>query len=297
MFRATTQRSFGAGRFRATFFTDTEIFVNVISRTGLVYDTRFIPGRAGRSNDVMLYLILEGSIDFFDEAGASSGPLCLLMMEDHFEGRDGSPPCPFRSEGSPYRAIEVRCSREDLTHDTGLSSPIALPLSPQAWMRAERLFGPDVDGAEGESAVQAFVAALVDAELIAPRLLDSLKAPEGRFARIWRAIRPAAEAFDLLASLDQVGLAAGLSLRHITREVNDFSGSVRVPFSGWRESTRRFRIKAAVLGLSEPSLPIAEVARLAGYGSAEAMSRAFRDAGLDSPSRVRQALATRAGRP
>lgn len=44
------------------------------------------------------------------------------------------------------------------------------------------------------------------------------------------------------------------------------------------------------MGLSVESMPVAEVARIAGDGSAEAMARAFRDAKLPSPTRVREEM-------
>jgi transcriptional regulator GlxA family with amidase domain len=56
--------------------------------------------------------------------------------------------------------------------------------------------------------------------------------------------------------------------------------------------SRRLRLKMAVIMLSAKDATVAEVARVVGYGSADAMARAFRDAELPAPSEVREALRT-----
>jgi transcriptional regulator GlxA family with amidase domain len=60
--------------------------------------------------------------------------------------------------------------------------------------------------------------------------------------------------------------------------------------TGWRDATRRWRLKLAVHGLSAADTTVGEVARVAGYGGSEAMARAFRNAGMQAPVAVRAAL-------
>ncbi|MBL8744622.1 MAG: helix-turn-helix transcriptional regulator [Myxococcales bacterium] len=93
----------------------------------------------------------------------------------------------------------------------------------------------------------------------------------------------------MLPSLDELALASGLSLRQLARDVDALTGSVGLG-GGWRALTRRMRLKLAVLCLSAEGATIAQVAKAAGYSSHDAMGRAFRDAGLPSPSEVRAAL-------
>ena len=50
------------------------------------------------------------------------------------------------------------------------------------------------------------------------------------------------------------------------------------------------RLRAACLFLSAPGATPSDVARTIGYGSLDAMGRAFRDANLPSPSVVQEAV-------
>lgn len=50
------------------------------------------------------------------------------------------------------------------------------------------------------------------------------------------------------------------------------------------------RLRAAVLWLSSPELTVSDVARIVGYQSTDAMSRAFRDAALPAASVVQDAV-------
>jgi AraC-like DNA-binding protein len=53
---------------------------------------------------------------------------------------------------------------------------------------------------------------------------------------------------------------------------------------------RVLRLRAACLMLSAPAGTPSEVARAVGYGSLDAMGRAFRDASLPAPSVVQEAV-------
>jgi AraC-like DNA-binding protein len=59
---------------------------------------------------------------------------------------------------------------------------------------------------------------------------------------------------------------------------------------GFRDAMRVIRLRAACLFLSAPHATPSEVARHVGYGSLDAMGRAFRDANLPSPSVVQEAV-------
>jgi len=56
----------------------------------------------------------------------------------------------------------------------------------------------------------------------------------------------------------------------------------------FRDVVSDVRLRWAVLLLSAPALPIRDIARASGYGSLQALGRAFRDAGLPPPSAVRR---------
>ena len=66
--------------------------------------------------------------------------------------------------------------------------------------------------------------------------------------------------------------------------------SVVASLSGFRDAMRVIRLRAAVLLLSAPDGTPSDVARIVGYGSLDAMGRAFRDAHLPAPSVVQEAV-------
>jgi AraC-like DNA-binding protein len=291
VFVASTQRSFDAGVFGATYVIDTDLFASVVTRRGLIFDTRFAPPRTGSSDDLLLYLVVDGQFaQLSSPAQIWAGPTLVVLDEDQFEGALGRPGLPLRSWGDPFRVVELRVARRSVCLDPLPPRPFVWPLERDAWERARGCLAASEAGAPIEPPLRALLEELARVSVVRRELVDGLSVEDQRFTRLWTAARPMAEEFDLVASLDAIALGAGLSLRHVTREVKDFASALRVPFWGWRESTRCLRMKVAMLGLSVETMPIAEVARIAGYGSVEATGRAFRDASLEAPSRVRQRL-------
>jgi len=78
--------------------------------------------------------------------------------------------------------------------------------------------------------------------------------------------------------------------RQLDRYLQDFFETFTMVGGGWRAATVHLRIKLAVMFLSAEGVSVAEVARAVGYGSSDAMARAFRDAGLSAPTTLREAL-------
>jgi len=99
-----------------------------------------------------------------------------------------------------------------------------------------------------------------------------------------------AERFYGSPTLQELSTGSGISVRQLARDVEQFLGRTNHGGAGWRETTRRFRLKLAIVGLSAADVSIAEVAQAAGYGGTVAMARAFQDAGLPAPTTVREAL-------
>jgi AraC-like DNA-binding protein len=291
VFVASTQRRFGAGVFGATYVIDADLFVSLVTRSGLIFDTRFAPPREGGSEDLLLYLVVDGHFAHLSSpTQVWAGPTLVVLDEDQFEGARGVPGLPLRSWGDPFRVVELRVARRSMSLDPLPARPFVWPVEGAVLDRAREALAASVAGESIGAPLRAYVDALAASGIVSSELARGLTHEDQRFSRLWAAARPMAEEFDLVASLDAIALGAGLSLRHVTREVKDFASALRVPFWGWRESTRRLRMKVAMLGLSVEAMPIAEVARVAGYGSVEAMARAFRDAKLEAPSRVRQRL-------
>lgn len=83
--------------------------------------------------------------------------------------------------------------------------------------------------------------------------------------------------------------------RHITRLVesfNDAFGLEGLRGTSWRATRDYWRLFVGVLLMSSPGARTGPIARALGYASAEAFCRAFANAGLPSPARVRDVVRT-----
>ena len=278
MFVASTQKRIGRGSYRADYVISRDVFVATVRRTGLTFDSRFVPPPKAYPDGVLLYVLLQGALELNGERFDAPAAVCFDVRQ--FEGT-----VPFRNWGEPLAALEIRVdSTEHFL--AGAPRPCSIELSDDSWASARRLARRPTN----EGAVVELIRSLADQQLLAADLAHGLSETRSRHHRIFEAVRPFAERLDLLNTLDAVSLTAGLSLRHLNRELGEFARSFQVPFVGWRETTKRLRIKLAVLALSEPEVSIADIARLAGYGSTAAMKRAFHDAGIPAPSQVREML-------
>ena len=127
---------------------------------------------------------------------------------------------------------------------------------------------------------------ILDAKAVAAILRPTARP----IVRLWAGLRPLIERLYLNPTLQEVGHESGLSSRQLDRLINAFVGSFDIKGTRWRETTLRVRVELAVLLLSADGVSVADIARVAGYGSSEAMARTFRDAGLPAPAIVQQAV-------
>ncbi len=111
------------------------------------------------------------------------------------------------------------------------------------------------------------------------------------YALLWRAMRPMIERFHLAPSVQELTGETGVTPRQIDRYVKDFVTNFgHVVGAGWRTATRHLRLRLAVVLLSAEGASVADVATAVGYGSIDAMGRAFREIGLPAPSAIHAAL-------
>jgi len=282
---------FGAGTMRSKVLLERRFWAHVVERDGLVFDARFVPGAAGRPGNAVVYLLLEGTVAVFAPVETRFvGPAAFLLDEAQFEGADGRRSFVFRSTGSPFVAFELRLSPEDVVA-TAPSRPAILASDERTWAAVRAVV--QLDGSSASQLAAATVevlASLAELGVVRPDLARGVVEGDARFARVWAGLRPIFERFYVMPTLDELASGTGLSLRQVAREVKEFTLAFRLMESGWRDATRRTRFKFAILGLSAADNSIADVARAAGYGSTDAMARAFRDAGLPPPLTVQAAL-------
>jgi AraC-like DNA-binding protein len=115
-------------------------------------------------------------------------------------------------------------------------------------------------------------------------------APASPLVRLWSAAKPLVERFAVSSTVDDLVLGTGLSVGQVERAFQHLVSTFALAGPGLRSVTYHVRMKAAVLFLSAKDSTVAEVAELVGYGSSDAMTRAFREAGLPSPSAVQRSL-------
>lgn len=300
MFVIRSRRELGEGLLEATMVAASGFAAAVVRRNHLAFDSAYVPALRRPAPNVVLYFLCSGGLEVNGSVTTQHhGPAVFLLDENTLEGVQGQPRVAFRSWGEPFLLVDLRVTSQHVIPAVGPQPAAPLVVSDAVWAAARAFADEAIASDSSDDRVTAscarLLATLTEAHVLRPEVMPAAPAAdapadEGRHGRLWSAIRDVAKRDDLLVSLEALASAAGLSVRHIARDVSAFTEAVNVPFVSWRVSTRRLRFKVAILAVSADALSIADAARLAGYGSVEAMARAFRDAGAPTPSRVRQQL-------
>ena len=255
----------------------------LVRRHRLLFDTRFAAALGvADAQQVTLFLVLEGFVQL-EGAARHAEPAIWVLRDDELEHvAPGSRT--FRSWGAPATVLTMRLSAHLVRGAVGLAAgPRPLPAPAAAALRA--LGG--VDDTHGKEApFRALVAALIASGHVEEQLARELTDEEpAHLERVWAALASVYERQDTAAYVDLIAGLAHVSPRQVQRDLRDLAQ--RAGFDGFRATMRGLRLRRAVGLLSAPELEVSEVARIVGYGSADAMGRAFRDAGLPAPSVVR----------
>ncbi len=282
MLSATSTRPFGQSTFQTTIFLERRFRAHLVVRDRLLYDSAFAPPAKKPSAFVHLYASLGGS--FSVNGSTVTGPHAWVLAETEFDRvLPGS--TTFRSWGAPCTIVELRVPAADLRRPVGLChGPLELP--PGVWDAYAAL-----PAARTEQALHQLIARLGEAGVLSCDLTSSVVAAEPeRFVRLWQVLRPLYEDLATSASLKQIAIVAKLSLRQLGRDLGDLTRTFGLFGAGFRDAMRVLRLRAAVLLLSAPGGTPSDVAKAVGYGSLDAMGRAFRDAQLPAPSVVQDSV-------
>jgi AraC-like DNA-binding protein len=280
---ATSYLEFGGSTLQSTAFLERSLRVHMVRRDRLVFDTAFAPPAPTPSACVHLFAQLSGT---FVPAGRAPvpGPCAFVLAETEFD-RVVRGAMTFRSFGARCTIVEIRLPRADLRRPVGLTHG-AIHLDDRVWDAYRAL-----QAHPGEPAVHHLLATLAATGVLGADLTASVVAEEPqRFVRVWAVMRPLYQDLATSASLKQIAALAGLSLRQLGRDLTDLTRTFGLFGAGFRDAMRILRLRAAVLLLSAPDGTPSDVARVVGYGSLDAMGRAFRDAQLPAPSLVHAAV-------
>ena len=283
MLSATSTRPFGQSTFKTTIFLERRFRAHLVVRDRLLYDSMYAPPAKKPSAFVHLYAQLSGSFSV-DRGPITTGPQAYVLAETEFDRMmPGSPT--FRSSGAPGTIVELRVPATSLRLPVGLrNGQIQLPTA--VWDAYAAL-----EAAPSEQALHQLIVKLGEADVLSKDLTSSVVAEEPeRFVRLWQVLRPLYEDLATSASLKQIAIVAKLSLRQLGRDLGDLTRTFGLFGAGFRDAMRVLRLRAAVLLLSAPGGTPSDVAKAVGYGSLDAMGRAFRDAQLPAPSVVQEAV-------
>jgi transcriptional regulator GlxA family with amidase domain len=135
--------------------------------------------------------------------------------------------------------------------------------------------------------------ALAAANMLDPALnvgVEALSQELVRHAKVWRALERLYGRHETSPYLDFISELTGRSLRQLDRDFRALCDTFGLHGNNFRATLRVLRLRRAVLLLSAPTATPKQVATEVGYGSVEALDRAFRDAGLPAPGTVRAEL-------
>ena len=282
MLSASSSRSFNSSTLKSTIFLERRLRAHLVSRDRLLYDSAYAPPAKKSTPFVHLFAQLQGS--FVSGGQTFAAPCAFVLAETEFDRVEPGSQT-FRSFGAPGDVVEIRLSANDLRLPVGLANG-ALTLASPVWDAYHELVR-----AQSEAALHALLLRLGEAQIITPSVLASIITDEPeRYQRIWKTLKPFYNDLATSTSLKQIAVIAGLSLRQLGRDLADFTRDFGLVGGGFRDATRVLRLRAAVLFLSAPGATPSDVARTVGYGSLDAMGRAFRDAKLPAPSVVQDAV-------
>ena len=283
MLSATTTRPFGQSTLKSTVFLERRFRAHLVVRDRLLFDSTFAPPAKKPSAFVHLYATLDGNFAV-DRGTGIAGRSAYVLAETEFD-RMVPGAHTFRSWGAPGTICELRVPATDLRLPVGLGNgQIDLPAA--VWDAYGALHATP-----GEPALHQLIVRLGEAGVLSKDLTSSVVANEpDRFQRLWTVMRPLYEDLATSASLKQIAIVAKLSLRQLGRDLGDLTRTFGLFGAGFRDAMRVLRLRAAVLLLSAPGGTPSDVAKAVGYGSLDAMGRAFRDAALPPPSVVQDAV-------
>ncbi|HEY0195880.1 MAG TPA: AraC family transcriptional regulator [Kofleriaceae bacterium] len=287
MLSATSTVEFGGGVLSSTVFLERRLRVHVLRRDRLVFDSAYSP--PAKLATPFVHLVAQLSGTFVPAGGAPVAAPCAFVLDESEFDRVEPGSQTVRSFGERCTVIELRVPVADVELLIGVGrGPAAL--APPVWQALEAL-----GAAPDEAAVLHLIGALGQTGALRQDLTASVVEVEPeRFQRVWAVLRPLYQDLAVSASLKQISTLAGVSLRQLGRDFTELTRTFGLFGAGFRDTMRIIRLRAAVLLLSAPDATPSDVARLVGYGSLDAMGRAFRDASLAAPSIVQDAVRYRA---
>jgi len=295
MFSAVSRLTLGPAELTVGHAFERRFRLFAVNRRGLTFDSRFAPPIDGSTSQVIVYLILEGTLLWNGER-TFEAPALIVMRESDFEGERGKRDCWFTSSGTPFATVDLRIDAADCAVDlAGGMTDAPLEGVADPLLAAARLYlhASHSRAGQGRAADLAagYVAHLRARGILATDLAATITHDEGVRALLWRALRPTVEAFGSTANQDQMASSVGWNVQRIQREITRAATAFGLTWlGGWRNVVHRYRVRVAVLLLSCPELSVSEIADAVGYSSVEALAHALDSFGLPPARELRRAI-------
>jgi AraC-like DNA-binding protein len=280
------ERAVGGGFFHDIVVLAPAFRAQLLLRDRLLYDTAFTARIPSSPQLVHLMIVTHGSIRVGSRTDHE--PVAYLMTDAEFNATEPRG-LSFRSWGAPNITLEIALPQQEVTRPVGLAHG-PLELSPETWNVARAVAASLADAAKAGPIEPPFLALVgrLAHELITATDLRTRAATAitDNVARVWPVIRQRYAEMAVSTSMLEVAADAGVSLAQAAR---DFMGVMQTfPYvgTGFREIMLLLRLRLAAQFLSGPTATAREVAQAVGYGSLTAMRRAFRDAGMPTPSAI-----------
>lgn len=286
MLTGTSDLGFGEARIRTAIVLGVNYRALLVWRSGLLFDSRFLVPQAGTRDVGTIYLVHDGDVAI--DGKTYTSPVGFALPAREYERYAVGAPN-VRTWGDPSVTLDIQLDAADVRAPVGCAhGPLALPSA--TWDAFSDLAEAFVLGNPIESGMRSVLERLAENQIIAPDIARATEPPPEALVRIWEALRPFYGRWELSLELPDLSKLADVSARQISRDtksLNDWLGRDGVSF---RDHLHVLRLRIAVLLLSAHGPTIGEVAARVGYRSVDALSRAFRDAGLPPPHVVREAV-------
>jgi AraC-like DNA-binding protein len=278
----------GGAKYSSRIGVERTFRVYSVERYGTLYDTRFVRGTEDvRIGSTVVYLLLDGWIRLHN-GGELRAPLAFRALAQVVDGV-GEAKLTLTNGGEPFRAVQVAIVDDPAPPTTIEPLPI-----PEEVVTAARAVGASRPH-ELADAIAALLSKMSAAGLLEPDFASRITAEESLSTkRLWNVISDCFMTIRTAPTMQELCTATQLSMRQCAREVDKFSSTFGIQWRGLRAAVSDLRRRWAILLLSDRSLPITEVAKATGYGSVDALGRAFRDLALPSPSAIREAMLAQA---
>jgi AraC-like DNA-binding protein len=293
VFVARGHRTIGKASFRWAMVFAGAGFLYVIETDGITCDTRVFPPPESPPKPLLVFeLIVRGTYRTYGKllSDTFGDRTALALRHEHYQGASGERAFAFRADGRPLVIVEWHAPLE--VCGTLGSLPAVLHLDEATWAAAARAgLLSEATETDIEEGLRELVTRLAKQGVVTEDgASKALRDPPAYLARLWRALKPTIEHLALSVTAADLGASADLSASQVERALRRWATAFAVVGPGLKTVTRTLRLNIAVMFLSAEGVSVADVALATGYASADAMARAFRDAGLAPPSAVQKTM-------